>query len=156
DFTVRMPEDKTGTAGKVADALNDIVELNERMANEFARIGTAVGKEGRINQRGALQSAVGSWAACVESVNTLISDMVQPVNEMSRVNGAGAKADVAKSMALEVDGRAVRGEFLGLGKLVNGMVDQLGWFASEVTRVAREVGTEGKLGGQAVVKGVAG
>src|SRR5436190_23902706 len=76
DFTVRMPEDRTGTAGKVADALNDIIELNERMATEFARIGTAVGKEGRINQRGALSGAVGSWAACVESVNTLISDMV--------------------------------------------------------------------------------
>src|SRR5882672_8221864 len=72
DFTVRMPEDRTGTAGKVADALNDIIELNDRMANEFARIGTAVGKEGRINQRGSLQGAVGSWAACFESVNTLI------------------------------------------------------------------------------------
>src|SRR5476651_2005244 len=105
DFTVRMPEDSTGTAGKVADALNDIIELNERMANEFARIGTAVGKEGRINQRGAVSGAVGSWAACVDSVNTLIADLVQPTTEMARVIGAVAKGDLSQTMALEMDGR---------------------------------------------------
>ena len=156
DFTVRMPEDKTGTAGKVSDALNEIVELNERMANEFARLGSAVGKEGRITQRGALSGAVGSWAACVDSVNTLIADLVQPTVEMARVIGAVAKGDLSQTMALEMDGRPLKGEFLRTAKLVNGMVEQLGSFASEVTRVAREVGTEGALGGQAQVLGVAG
>ena len=156
DFTVRMPEEKTGTAGKVADTLNDIIELNERMANEFARIGNAVGKEGRIGQRATVSGAVGSWAACVESVNQLVADLVQPTTEMARVIGAVAKGDLSQTMALEMDGRPLKGEFLRTAKLVNGMVEQLGSFASEVTRVAREVGTEGKLGGQAVVKGVAG
>jgi HAMP domain-containing protein/signal transduction histidine kinase/CheY-like chemotaxis protein len=156
DFTVRMPVDAVGVAGKVADTLNDIIDLNERMAKEFERIGTMVGKEGRITQRATLAGAVGSWADCVESVNTLVADLIQPTSEMSRVIGAVAKGDLSQTMALEVDGRPLKGEFLRTARLVNGMVEQLGSFASEVTRVAREVGTEGKLGGQAKVKGVAG
>ncbi|MBN1206429.1 MAG: HAMP domain-containing protein, partial [Myxococcaceae bacterium] len=156
DFTVRMPVDAVGVAGKVADTLNDIIDLNERMAKEFERIGTMVGKEGRITQRATLAGSVGSWADCVESVNTLVADLIQPTSEMSRVIGAVAKGDLSQTMALEVDGRLLKGEFLRTARLVNGMVEQLGSFASEVTRVAREVGTEGKLGGQAKVKGVAG
>src|SRR4051812_387951 len=156
DFTVRMPVDAVGVAGKVADTLNDIIDLNERMAKEFERIGTMVGKEGRITQRATLAGAVGSWADCVESVNTLVADLIQPTSEMSRVIGAVAKGDLSQTMALEVDGRPLKGEFLRTARLVNGMVEQLGSFASEVTRVAREVGTEGKLGGQAQVRGVAG
>ena len=85
-----------------------------------------------------------------------MSDLVQPTTEVARVIGAVAKGDLSQSMALEIDGRPLTGEFLRTAKVVNTMVDQLGTFASEVTRVAREVGTEGKLGGQAVVKGVAG
>ncbi|NVJ20944.1 HAMP domain-containing protein [Myxococcus sp. AM011] len=156
DFSVRMPVDKVGNAGKVADSLNEIIELNERMAHEFERIGSVVGKEGRITQRANVVSAVGSWADCVESVNTLVADLVQPTTEMGRVIGAVAKGDLSQTVALEVDGRPLKGEFLRTARLVNGMVEQLGAFASEVTRVAREVGTEGKLGGQARVKGVAG
>ncbi|WP_225408308.1 HAMP domain-containing protein [Stigmatella hybrida] len=156
DFTVRMPVDTVGVAGKVADTLNDIIDLNERMAKEFERIGTMVGKEGRITQRATVASAVGSWADCVESVNMLVADLIQPTTEMGRVIGAVAKGDLSQTMALEVDGRPLKGEFLRTARLVNGMVEQLGSFASEVTRVAREVGTEGKLGGQAKVKGVAG
>ncbi|MDC0710934.1 HAMP domain-containing protein [Stigmatella sp. ncwal1] len=156
DFTVRMPVDTVGVAGKVADTLNDIIDLNERMAKEFERIGTMVGKEGRITQRATVTSAVGSWADCVESVNMLVADLIQPTTEMGRVIGAVAKGDLSQTMALEVDGRPLKGEFLRTARLVNGMVEQLGSFASEVTRVAREVGTEGKLGGQAKVKGVAG
>ncbi|WP_342378451.1 HAMP domain-containing protein [Myxococcus stipitatus] len=156
DFSVRMPVDKVGNAGKVADSLNEIIELNERMAHEFERIGSVVGKEGRITQRAHLMSALGSWADCVESVNTLVADLVQPTTEMGRVIGAVAKGDLSQTMALEVDSRPLKGEFLRTARLVNGMVEQLGAFASEVTRVAREVGTEGKLGGQAKVKGVAG
>ncbi|HEX8700860.1 MAG TPA: HAMP domain-containing protein, partial [Myxococcaceae bacterium] len=156
DFTVRMPVDTVGVAGKVADTLNDIIDLNERMAKEFERIGNMVGKEGRITQRATLAGAVGSWADCVESVNTLVADLIQPTTEMGRVIGAVAKGDLSQTVALEVDGRPLKGEFLRTARLVNGMVEQLGSFASEVTRVAREVGTEGKLGGQAKVKGVAG
>ncbi|SES92933.1 GAF sensor hybrid histidine kinase [Myxococcus fulvus] len=156
DFSVRMPVDKVGNAGKVADSLNEIIELNERMAHEFERIGNVVGKEGRITQRAHVVSAVGSWADCVESVNTLVADLAQPTTEMGRVIGAVAKGDLSQTVALEVDGRPLKGEFFRTARLVNGMVEQLGAFASEVTRVAREVGTEGKLGGQARVKGVAG
>src|SRR5205807_2560874 len=116
----------------------------------------AVGKEGKINQRATLGSATGDWAACVESVNGLIGDLVQPSTEVARVIGAVANGDLSQTMAVEVDGRSLKGEFLHTARVVNTMVEQLNSFASEVTRVAREVGTEGKLGGQAVVKGVGG
>jgi HAMP domain-containing protein/CheY-like chemotaxis protein/signal transduction histidine kinase len=156
DFSVRMPMSKTGLAGKIADTLNEIAELNEDMAQEFERVSLAVGKEGRIAQRATLTGAAGSWAASVSSVNTLIGDLVQPTSEVARVIGAVAKGDLSQTMALDIEGRPLMGEFLRIGKTVNSMVDQLSSFASEVTRVAREVGTEGKLGGQARVKGVAG
>jgi HAMP domain-containing protein len=156
DFSVRMPVSKTGVAGKIADTLNEIAELNEEMAQEFERVSLAVGKEGRIKQRATLVGAGGSWAASVSSVNALIGDLVQPTSEVARVIGAVAKGDLSQSMALDIEGRPLMGEFLRIGKTVNSMVDQLSSFASEVTRVAREVGTEGKLGGQAAVKGVAG
>jgi HAMP domain-containing protein/signal transduction histidine kinase/CheY-like chemotaxis protein len=156
DFSARMSPDKVGLAGKVADALNEIVERNERMANEIARVCDVVAREGRVNQRIALPMANGSWAAAVNSVNELITDLVQPTAEMGRVIGAVAKGDLGQRMPLEVDGKPLSGEFLKTAKLVNTMAEQLNGFASEVTRVAREVGTEGKLGGQARVKGVAG
>ncbi|MGH7528688.1 MAG: HAMP domain-containing protein, partial [Gemmatimonadales bacterium] len=156
DFSVRMPASKTGLAGKIADTLNDIVELNQQMATEFERVSLAVGKEGRITQRAQLSGAGGAWAASVSSVNILIGDLVQPTSEVARVIGAVAKGDLSQTMALDIEGRPLMGEFLRIGKTVNSMVDQLSSFASEVTRVAREVGTEGKLGGQARVKGVAG
>ncbi|MGB9458929.1 MAG: HAMP domain-containing protein [Bryobacteraceae bacterium] len=156
DFSVRLPVDRTGTAGKIADTLNDIFKLNQRMASEFARISSVVGKEGKIGQRASLGSVSGDWAACVDSVNGLIGDLVQPSTEVARVIGAVAKGDLSQTMALEVDRRSLKGEFLHTARVVNTMVAQLNSFASEVTRVAREVGTEGKLGGQAVVKGVGG
>ena len=156
DFSARMPVDQTGLAGKVNDTLNDIFRMNARMASEFARISNAVGKEGRISQRASLGPVSGAWADCVDSVNSLIGDLVQPSTEVARVIGAVAKGDLSQTMALEVDGRPLKGEFLHTARVVNTMVDQLNSFASEVTRVAREVGTEGKLGGQADVKGVAG
>src|SRR6185369_7877407 len=140
----------------IADTLNEIVELNDKMAREFARISTAVGKEGRTGQRAALGGAHGSWSSCVDSINTLVGDVVQPSTEVARVIGAVAKGDLSQTMALDVDGRPLKGEFLRTARVVNTMVEQLSGFASEVIRVAREVGTEGKLGGQAVVTGVAG
>jgi HAMP domain-containing protein len=155
-FSVRMPVDQTGVEGKIADTLNDILDLNQKLVSEFERISSVVGKEGKITQRASIGSASGAWAEAVESVNSLIGDLVQPSTEVARVIGAVAKGDLSQTMSLEVDGRPLRGEFLHTARVVNTMVDQLNSFASEVTRVAREVGTEGKLGGQAVVTGVAG
>ncbi len=156
DFSARMPVDQIGIAGKISDTLNEVIELNENMTAEFERISRAVGKEGKITQRASLGNTSGCWAECVASVNSLIGDLVQPGTEVARVIGSVAKGDLSQAMALEVDGRPLKGEFLRTARVVNTMVDQLNSFASEVTRVAREVGTEGKLGGQAVVKGVAG
>src|ERR671939_158662 len=156
DFNVRRPLDRTGVAGDIAQAFNDMVDLNERMAKELARITMVVGREGRVGQRTSLGPVNGSWAGCFDSINTLIDDLTKPTTEVNRVIGAVAKGDLSQRMALKIDGRPLKGEFLRSGKTVNTMVDQLSAFASEVTRVAREVGTEGKLGGQAAVEGVAG
>jgi HAMP domain-containing protein/CheY-like chemotaxis protein/signal transduction histidine kinase len=156
DFKVRMPVEFTGTAGKIADTLNDILDLSQKTADEVEKIATVVGKEGKLNQRAQIPAAGGQWVVIAESVNSLVSDLVQPTNEISRVIGAVARGDLSRTMAIEFDGRPLKGEFLRTAKTVNTMVDQLASFASEVTRVAREVGTEGKLGGQAEVKGVAG
>src|SRR4030095_92294 len=108
--------------------------------------------EGKLSQRAELGEVTGAWKGSVQSVNALISDLVHPISETSRVIGAVAKGDLAQAMALEMEGRPLAGEFPRPARTVNTMVDQLGSFASEVTRVAREVGTEGKLGGQAKVK----
>ena len=156
DFGVRMPVARTGLAGKVADVLNEIIELNGGLSRELGRLNESVGKQGQTSQRAALPNARGAWAACVDSANGLVSDLVQPTAEVARVIGAVAKGDLSQSMSLEIEGRPLKGEFLRTAKVVNRMVDQLSSFASEVTRVAREVGTEGKLGGQADVKGVSG
>src|SRR5882757_1089921 len=153
---VRLPIAWTGLLGRVADAFNDVVEQNERMADELSRLSQSVGKEGKLGQRLVAGNVSGFWAESVESVNDLINDLVHPTSEVARVIGAVAQGDLSKSMALEVDDRPLEGEFLRTAQTINKMVDQLGSFASEVTRVAREVGTEGKLGGQAKVKGVAG
>ncbi|MEO7276955.1 MAG: HAMP domain-containing protein, partial [Sphingomicrobium sp.] len=156
DFSVRLPEEVDGADGEIAGLFNEVVALNEEMTQEFERLSKVVGKEGKISQRGRVKNARGGWETAIRSVNELIEDMVQPTAEVSRVIGAVAKGDLSQSMTVEIDGRLLRGEFLRIGKVVNTMVDQLNGFASEVTRVAREVGTEGKLGGQARVKGVAG
>src|SRR5205807_150378 len=139
-----------------SDTLNEIIEMQERTNNEIERISKVVGKEGKLNQRAQIPNASGSWNVVADSVNSLIGDLVQPTNEISRVIGAVAKGDLSRIMAIELDGRPLKGEFLRTAKTVNTMVTQLASFASEVTRVAREVGTEGKLGGQADVKGVSG
>src|SRR5690606_30928299 len=142
--------------GKVYDALNDVIELNQRMVTEIERLSRGVGKEGKIHQRANLGNVAGGWSVMIDGVNGLITDLIQPSTEIGRVIGAVAKGDLTQQMPLEVDGRPLKGEFMRTAKVVNTVVDQLNSFASEVTRVAREVGTEGKLGGQAKVKGVAG
>jgi HAMP domain-containing protein len=156
DFSVRIPVGETVVGAAIAEAFNDLANLLEHDTWETARIATVVGKEGRITQRANLGAATGAWAARIESINTLTGDLVQPTEEVARVIGAVAKGDLSQRIPLEQSGAPLKGEFLRIGTTVNTMVDQLGSFASEVTRVAREVGTEGKLGGQADVKGVAG
>jgi len=156
DFSVRLPSALTGVNGKIADAFNDVALLSERRARETTRVTHAVGKEGKLKQRMSAAGVTGGWADEVAALNTLIDDLVWPTTEVTRAVGAVAKGDLGQSMALEVDGRPLEGEFLRSARLVNNMIDQLSVFTSEVTRVAREVGTEGKLGGQAQVKGVSG
>jgi len=156
DFAARMPADLSGIDGKIADAFNDIASVSERRARETSRVSRTVGKEGKLKQRMTVPGAVGGWADEVAAINMLIDDLVWPTTEVTRTIGAVAKGDLGQSMGLEVDGRPLEGKFLRSAKLVNSMIDQLSVFTSEVTRVAREVGTEGKLGGQAQVKGVSG
>src|SRR5437773_2744929 len=156
DFSARLPDDWTGVTGKIADTFNDVITTTQRMTQELERIRRVVGKEGRITQQASLGDVSNSWADAIRSVNDLIGHLVQPTSEMARVIGAVAKGDLSKTMATEIEGQPLKGEFLRTAKTVNTMVDQLGAFASEVTRVAREVGSEGILGGQAHVEGVSG
>ncbi|MGV3621129.1 MAG: response regulator [Archangium sp.] len=156
DFSVRMPVRGSKSNKAVADALNDIIAFNAQTAHEFERVANAVASEGRVEERARVARAQGQWSAKVRSVNLLVGALEQQNDEMGRVIGAVAKGDLSKKISLTVGDRELRGDFLRTARLVNGMVDQLSSFASEVTRVAREVGTEGKLGGQAVVKGVGG
>ncbi|HET7547929.1 MAG TPA: HAMP domain-containing protein, partial [Usitatibacter sp.] len=156
DSTVRLPMEWTGLEGKLAETFNEVVELNQRMSEELARLRQKVGKEGKLKQRGDIGDVRGFWRESIDCVNDLIDDLVHPTSETARVIGAVAQGDLSQTMATEVEGQALEGEFLRTAKTINKMVEQLGSFASEVTRVAREVGTEGKLGGQAKVKGVAG
>jgi HAMP domain-containing protein/signal transduction histidine kinase/DNA-binding response OmpR family regulator len=156
DAKARLPHHGAGAFGKVAEVFNDLVEQSATMAEEVSRLSQVVGKEGKLKKRASLPNARGFWAASLDSINSLIDDLVHPTSEVGRVIGAVAQGDLSKSMALELDGRALEGEFLRTAKTINKMVEQLGNFTAEVTRVAREVGTEGKLGGQAKVKGVAG
>src|SRR5438105_935353 len=155
DFSARMPANWTGSAGRVAAALNEIIESNQRLERELQRLSKRVGKEGQI-KRAALGDAGGAWAATLDAVNDLIEDLARPNAEMGKVIRAVASGDLTQTMPMEIDGRRLQGQFLETAKTVNTLVDQLRLFTSEVTRGAREVGTEGKLGGQAEVKGVAG
>ena len=156
DFSVRLPGDRVGVIGKIADTFNDIVAANERMAAELERVGYTVGREGRTKQRVKFVNRSGSWGEMENSVNTLIDDLLWPTEEMTRAVNAVAQGDLLQTVRLEVDGRPLKGEFLRSAKIVNTMVRQLREFSSEVTRVAREVGAEGKLGGQAQVREVTG
>ncbi|MFA9199915.1 MAG: HAMP domain-containing protein, partial [Cypionkella sp.] len=156
DFSVRMREGEPGADDEVAALFNEVVELNQQITQEFERLARVVGKEGRIGQRAKVRDATGGWETKLRAVNELVDDITQPITEVSRVLGAVAQGDLSQSMLVESDGHPLKGEFLRIGQVVNTMVEQLGSFADEVTRVAREVGTEGKLGGQAQVRGVAG
>ncbi|HEY2670889.1 MAG TPA: HAMP domain-containing protein, partial [Rugosimonospora sp.] len=155
DFKVRLPR-RTGAAGEAADGFNEVMALLERRNRELLRIGRVVGRDGRMTERVDEEHFDGAWAEGVRAVNSLIDDLGRPTTEIARVIVAVAEGDLSQHMANEIDGRPLRGEFLRIGRAVNTMVDQLSSFADEVTRVARDVGTEGKLGGQADVRGVSG
>src|ERR1700678_3015861 len=156
DFSVRLPGNWTGLAGKIADTFNDIVTANQQMSKELKRVGQVVGKEGRTRERMRFHSPKAAWGEMEVSVNTLVDDLLRPTTEVTRAIAAVAKGNLTQTVQLDVDGRPLEGEFLRSATIVNTMIQQLGVFTSEVTRVAREVGTDGKLGGQAQVPGVAG
>ncbi|SKC57929.1 HAMP domain-containing protein, partial [Ohtaekwangia koreensis] len=156
NFSVRMPFDQVGVSGKICDTLNDIISLNEKMMQEFMRAGNTIGKQGKLTQRIEIPNAKGSWGTGVNSLNVLISDLVHPTIEIAHVISSVAKGNLSQEMPQEIGGHVLQGEFARIAKEVNDMVKQLNLFSMEVTRVAREVGSEGKLGGQAKVKGVDG
>jgi HAMP domain-containing protein/CheY-like chemotaxis protein/signal transduction histidine kinase len=156
DFSVRMTGNHLGIEGKIADTFNEIVAANQRMAQQLERVGQVVGREGKTRQRVKFGLASGSWADMEGSVNTLIDDLLWPTREVTRAVAAVAQGDLLQTVQLDVDGRPLGGEFLQSANIVNTMIKQLSVFTSEVTRVAREVGTEGKLGGQAQVPEVTG
>src|SRR6476619_4854373 len=156
DFSVRMSGDHLGLEGKIADTFNEIVAANQRMAQQLERVGQRVGKEGKTKQRVRFGISVGSVGEMESSVNTLIDDLLWPTTEVTRAIAAVAQGDLLETVHLDVEGRPLQGEFLRSATIVNTMIKQLGVFTSEVTRVARDVGTEGKLGGQAQVPEVTG
>src|ERR671917_2309920 len=133
DFSARLPSDLTGIDGDIAEAFNDIAALNRGLARELDRVAKVVGKEGQIGERGRLPGAKGCWNECIDSVNAMIGDLVQPTVEVARVIGAVAKGDLSQTIELEIEGRPLRGDFLRIGKVVNTMVGQLGSFTAEVT-----------------------
>ena len=156
DFSVRISGGRLGIEGKIADTLNEIAAANERMAQQLERVGQRVGKEGKTKQRVRFGLSSGAWGEMESSINTLIDDLLWPTTEVTRAITAVAQGDLLETVRLDVDGRPLQGEFLRSASIVNTMIKQLGVFTSEVTRVAREVGTEGKLGGQAQVPEVTG
>ena len=156
DFSVRLPGDQTGLSGKIADTFNEIVAANERMAQQLELVGKVVGREGKTRQRVRLGLLDGAWGEMETSVNALIDDLLWPTTAVTHAISAVAQGDLLQTVRLDVDGRPLKGEFLRSANIVNTMIKQLGVFTSEVTRVAREVGTDGKLGGQAQVREVSG
>jgi HAMP domain-containing protein/signal transduction histidine kinase/DNA-binding response OmpR family regulator len=156
DFSVRLPGSQVGVAGKICDAFNTIVSANQRIAQQLEHVGEVVGRQGKTRTRVRFGLSEGAWADMEGSVNALIDDLLWPTTAVTRTVTAVARGDLLQTVPLDVDGRALKGEFLRSANIVNTMIKQLSVFTSEVTRVAREVGTDGKLGGQAQVREVTG
>ncbi len=156
DSKARVVTRRTGVHGELARRVNALIERQDRFSRELARVARVVGRDGRMDERLHAEATVGTWAAAATAVDGLIDDLVRPTNEVARVLSAVANGDLSQKMALTIEGRPVKGEFQRIGAVVNAMVDQLSSFSVEVTRVAREVGTDGKLGGQAKVEGLQG
>ncbi|HYD52262.1 MAG TPA: HAMP domain-containing protein [Gemmatimonadaceae bacterium] len=156
DFSARLQPDGDLLMADIFDVFNRVADRQQRFTEEIVRVSTTVGREGRMEDRVRVANAAGAWATSVDALNNLITDLAQPTTEVARVIKAVAEGDLSQKVELEIDGKTVQGEFFRIGSTVNRMVDQLRAFSSEVTRVAREVGTEGVLGGQANVQGVSG
>jgi hypothetical protein len=156
NFAVRLPGSQVGVAGKICDAFNTIVSANQRIAMQLEHVGEVVGRQGKTRTRVRFGLSAGAWADMENSVNTLIDDLLWPTTAVTRTVTAVARGDLLQTVPLDVDGRDLKGEFLRSANIVNTMIKQLSVFTSEVTRVAREVGTDGKLGGQAQVREVTG
>ncbi|MCW2870673.1 HAMP domain-containing protein [Actinacidiphila oryziradicis] len=161
NFRKRLTPSGDGVMAEIAVVFNEVADRNQHLTGELARVRRAVGREGKLTERLETGACEGSWAAAVEGTNDFLDDLVRPVSEVGRVLSAVAEGDLEQRMDLrsqgsDGSGHPLRGEFLKVGRTVNGLVDQLSAFTDEVTRVASEVGTEGKLGGQAKVRGMSG
>jgi HAMP domain-containing protein/signal transduction histidine kinase/DNA-binding response OmpR family regulator len=156
ELDVRLPDDLTGVDGQICEAFNDLVQFTSALSSEVSELRQTVGIEGRTHRRLSKSTARGAWANYVTGVNALLDDVTAHTADVARVLTAVAKGDLSQSIDIDGHDNALRGDFLRHAKIVNGMVAQLAAFSSEVTRVAQEVGTEGKLGAQARIRGVAG
>ncbi|MGZ4597238.1 MAG: HAMP domain-containing protein, partial [Actinomycetes bacterium] len=152
NFRKRLPISGDGMSADLAIIYNEIAERQQHLASELSRVQRVAGREGRHSER--LQSGIGegAWAKSIEAANNLVSDLVRPTGELARVVAAVSEGDLTQRMDVDLDGQPLRGEPLRLAKSVNGLVEQLSGISHEITRVTREVGTEGKLGGQARVR----
>ncbi|MGK5627688.1 HAMP domain-containing protein [Streptomyces sp. URMC 123] len=161
NFRKRLTVSGEGVMAEIAAVFNEVADRNLHLTGELSRVRRVVGREGKLTERLETGACEGSWAAAIDASNALVDDLVRPVSEVGRVLSAVSEGDLEQRMdlrAVGADGAAhpLRGEFLKVGRTVNGLVDQLSAFTDEVTRVASEVGTEGKLGGQAKVRGMSG
>ncbi|GLW51655.1 histidine kinase [Streptomyces sp. NBRC 14336] len=161
NFRKRLTVSGDGVMSEIAAVFNEVADRNLHLTGELARVRRTVGREGKLTERLETGACEGSWAAAIENSNALVDDLVRPVSEVGRVLSAVAEGDLSPRMELRTQapdgtGQPLRGEFLKVGRTVNNLVDQLSTFTDEVTRVAIEVGTEGKLGGQARVRGMSG
>ncbi|CAL9418797.1 HAMP domain-containing protein [Streptomyces sp. enrichment culture] len=161
NFRKRLTVSGDGVMSEIAAVFNEVADRNLHLTGELARVRRMVGREGKLTERLETGASEGSWAAAIDHSNALVDDLVRPVSEVSRVLSAVAEGDLSPRMELRTQapdgtGHPLRGEFLKVGRTVNNLVDQLSTFTDEVTRVASEVGTEGKLGGQARVRGMSG
>ncbi|MGW1590351.1 HAMP domain-containing protein [Streptomyces sp. NPDC002386] len=151
DFGTRLPDDSSGLMGDIATVFNGMVDQLSVFTSEVTRVAREVGTEGTLGGQAEVPGVSGTWADLTDSVNAMAGNLTTQVRDIAQVATAVAKGDLSQKIDVPA-----RGEILQLKETVNTMVDQLSAFADEVTRVAREVGTEGRLGGQAQVPGVAG
>ncbi|MEV8569187.1 HAMP domain-containing protein [Streptomyces sp. NPDC051322] len=161
NFRRRLTVSGEGPMAEIAAVFNEVADRNLHLTGELARVRRMVGREGKLTERLETGALEGSWAVAIDASNELVDDLARPVSEVGRVLSAVAEGDLEQRMDLRsqaMDGaeRPLRGEFLKVARTVNNLVDQLSAFTDEVTRVALEVGTEGKLGGQAQVRGMSG
>ncbi|WP_369249601.1 HAMP domain-containing protein [Streptomyces sp. R41] len=161
NFRKRLTVSGDGVMSEIAAVFNEVADRNLHLTGELSRVRRMVGREGKLTERLEAGACEGSWAAAIDASNALVDDLVRPVSEVGRVLSAVAEGDLSPRMELRAqaadgNGHPLRGEFLKVGRTVNNLVDQLSTFTDEVTRVASEVGTEGKLGGQARVRGMSG